>query len=147
MVTPLSEVPKEGSSVFSLLSLIKLHLASLPFANSYSHVAVSSAFCAQNIIFSAQTRGAPLNAFRVFLKQVAAWLHDGGACAKFSLSVENGLANAGTGWPNSSRETRFSGANGDREKIIFAVQLLTIEISRIDNYPGDPYPAGSVDDT
>ena len=59
MVAPLSEVPKEGSSVFSLFSLIKLHLASLPLASSYSHVAVSSVFCAQNIFFSAQTRGAP----------------------------------------------------------------------------------------
>ena len=56
----LSEVPKEGSSVFSLFSLIKLHLASLPLASSYSHVAVSSVFCAQNIYFSAQTRGVPL---------------------------------------------------------------------------------------
>ena len=61
MVAPLSEVPKEGSSVFSLFSLIKLHLASLPLASSYSHVAVSSVFCAQSIFFSAQTRGAPLN--------------------------------------------------------------------------------------
>ena len=60
MVAPLSEVPKEGSSVFSLFSLIKLHLASLPLASSYSHVAVSPVFCAQNFFFSAQTRGAPL---------------------------------------------------------------------------------------
>ena len=30
MVAPLSDVPQEGSSVFSLFSLIKLHLASLP---------------------------------------------------------------------------------------------------------------------
>ena len=48
------------SSVFSLFSLIKLHLASLPLASSYSRVAVSSVFWAQNIYFSAQTRGAPL---------------------------------------------------------------------------------------
>ena len=56
-------MPQEGSSVFSLFSLIKLHLASLPLAISYSRVAVSSVFCAQNIFFSAQTRGAPLNGF------------------------------------------------------------------------------------
>ena len=62
MVAPLSDVPQEGSSVFSLFSLIKLHLASLPLASSYSRVAVSSVFCAQNIYFSAQTRGAPLKA-------------------------------------------------------------------------------------
>ena len=37
---------KEGSSVFSLFSLIKLHLASLPLASSYSRVAASSVFCA-----------------------------------------------------------------------------------------------------
>ena len=62
MVAPLSEVPQEGSSVFSLFSLIKLHyLASHPLASSYSHVAVSSVFCAQYIHISAQTRGAPLN--------------------------------------------------------------------------------------
>ena len=60
MVAPLSDVPQEGSSVFSLFSLIKLHLASLPLASSYSRVAVSSVFWAQNIFFSAQTRGAPL---------------------------------------------------------------------------------------
>ena len=53
-------MPQEGSSVFSLFSLIKLHLASLPLASSYSRVAVSSVFCAQNIYFSAQTREAPL---------------------------------------------------------------------------------------
>ena len=60
MVAPLFEVPQEGSSVFSLFSLIKLHLASHPLASSYSHVAVSSVFCAQYIHISAQTRGAPL---------------------------------------------------------------------------------------
>ena len=34
------------------------------------------------------------------------------------------------GLPNPSRETKFSGANGDREKDIFPVQLIT---SRIGN--------------
>ena len=61
VVAPLSDVPQEGSSIFSLFSLIKLHLASLPLASSYSRVAVSSVFWAQNIFFSAQTRGAPLS--------------------------------------------------------------------------------------
>ena len=43
----------------------------------------------------------------------------------------------GTGRPNMSRETKFSGANGDREIFIFPVQLTT---SRIGNLiPGDPY--------
>ena len=58
----LAELPwrQEGSLVFSLFSLIKLHLASLPLASSYSRVAVSSVFWAQDIYFSAQTRGAPL---------------------------------------------------------------------------------------
>ena len=60
VVAPLSDVPQKGSSVFSLFSSIKLHLASLPLASSCSRVAVSSVFCAQNIYFSAQTRGAPL---------------------------------------------------------------------------------------
>ena len=42
---------QEGSSVFSLFSLIKLHLTSHPLASSYSRVTVSSVFCAQNIFF------------------------------------------------------------------------------------------------
>ena len=36
VVAPLSDVPQEGSSVFSLFSLIKLDLASLPLASSLS---------------------------------------------------------------------------------------------------------------
>ena len=60
MVAPLFDVPQEGSSVFSLFFLIKLNLASLPLASSYSRVTVSLVFWAQNIYFSAQTRGAPL---------------------------------------------------------------------------------------
>ena len=40
VVAPLSEAPQEGSSVF-------FH----PLASSYSRVAVSSVFCAQNIVF------------------------------------------------------------------------------------------------
>ena len=51
VVAPLSEVPEEGSSVFSLFSLIKLHLASHPLASSNSRVTVSSVFYAQNIFF------------------------------------------------------------------------------------------------
>ena len=57
MVAPLSDVPQEGSSVFSLFSLIKLHLASLPLASSYSRVAVSSVFCAQSIFFGPNAWG------------------------------------------------------------------------------------------
>ena len=60
MVAPLSDVPQESSSVSSLFCLTKFHSASLPLACSYSRVAVSSVFCAQNIFFSVQTRGAPL---------------------------------------------------------------------------------------
>ena len=60
MVALLSEVPQEGSSVFSLFSLIKLHLASHPLASSYSHVAVSSVFCAQYIHISAPNAWGPV---------------------------------------------------------------------------------------
>ena len=60
MVAPLSEVPQEGSSVFSLFSLIKLHLASHPLASSYSRMTVSSVFCAQNIFFRPRCVG-PVN--------------------------------------------------------------------------------------
>ena len=44
VVAPLSEVSQEGSSVFSLFSLIKLHLASHSLASSYSRVTVPSVF-------------------------------------------------------------------------------------------------------
>ena len=33
--------------------------------------------------------------------------------------------------PNPSRETKFSGANGDREKSIFPVQLTTSRIGNL----------------
>ena len=69
MIAPLSDVSQEDSSVFSRFSLIKLHLASLPLASSYSHVAVSSVFCAQNIFFSAQTPGAPLRKLNTIRKE------------------------------------------------------------------------------
>ena len=61
MVAPLSDVPQEGSSVFSLFSLIKLHLASLLLASSYSRVAVSSVFCAQNIYIFGPNAWGPVN--------------------------------------------------------------------------------------
>ena len=44
VAAPLSEVPLEGSPVFSLFSVIKLHLASHSLASSYSRVTVSSVF-------------------------------------------------------------------------------------------------------
>ena len=45
----------------------------------------------------------------------------------------------GTGRPNPSRETKFSGANGDRREIfIFPVQLTTCRISN-HTPPVDPY--------
>ena len=37
----------------------------------------------------------------------------------------------GTGRPNSLRETKFSGANGDREIFIFPVQLTTSMIGNL----------------
>ena len=37
----------------------------------------------------------------------------------------------GTGLPNPSRETKFSGANGDRENIFFPVQLTTNRIGNL----------------
>ena len=67
VVAPLSQVPQEGSSVVSLFSLIKLHLASHPLASSYSQVAVSLVLCAQYIHISAQTRGGPLTCYNHFI--------------------------------------------------------------------------------
>ena len=37
----------------------------------------------------------------------------------------------GTGRPNPSRETKFSGANGDREVFIFPIQLTTSRIGSL----------------
>ena len=45
-------------SLFSLLSLIKLNLASHPLASSYSRVTDSSIFCAQNIFCGSSVWGA-----------------------------------------------------------------------------------------
>ena len=42
-----------------------------------------------------------------------------------SWSAEQGVGGRGTGRPFPSREIKFSGANGDREKNIFPVQLTT----------------------
>ena len=41
------------------------------------------------------------------------------------------------GLPNPSRETKFSGANGDREISIFPVQLTTSKVGSL--YPVDAY--------
>ena len=38
---------------------------------------------------------------------------------------------SGTGLPNPSRETTFSGANADREIFIFRVQLTTCRIGNL----------------
>ena len=89
--------------LFSFLSvfLIKLHLASLPLASSYSRVAVSSVFWAHKIYFSAQTRGAPLSIFepkirtpRIGLWSSTAWtgpkiflLHKYTTCLKKSQNA------------------------------------------------------------
>ena len=47
--------------------------------------------------------------------------------SKHQIQPEYGdeQADGGTGLPNPSRETKFSGANGDREIFIFPVQLTT----------------------
>ena len=37
----------------------------------------------------------------------------------------------GTGRPNLSRETKFAGANGDREILIFPAQLTTSRIGNL----------------
>ena len=40
---------------------------------------------------------------------------------RFSLVVDNDRADTGQGRPKASRETKFSGANGDRETLIFPI--------------------------
>ena len=45
---------------------------------------------------------------------------------RFSLSIENEQADAGR-----DRETKFSGANGDREILMFPVQLTTSRIGNL----------------
>ena len=49
---------------------------------------------------------------------------------RFSLSMEMSML-TGTGLPNPSRETKFSGANADREILFFLVQLTTCRIGNL----------------
>ena len=61
---------------------------------------------------------------------------------RFSLSIEMSRLTR-DGLPNPSRETKFSGAKGDRETFIISVQLTT---SRIGNLtPVDPYSCYTCD--
>ena len=50
---------------------------------------------------------------------------------RFSLSTENENADAGRKSRTRLRETKFSGANGDRELLIFPVQLTTSSIGNL----------------
>ena len=63
---------------------------------------------------------------------VAAELGRNPVISKYQIQPENGDEQAvrGTELPKPSRETKFSGANGDREILIFPVQLTT---GKIDN--------------
>ena len=55
-------------------------------------------------------------------------LHQYIPISRFSLSMEmSRLTRGGTAEP-ASRETKFSGANGDREILIFPVQLITSRV-------------------
>ena len=45
------------------------------------------------------------------------------------------------GQPNPSRETKFFGANRDREMFIFPVQLTTTSRNGSQPYPVDPFSA------
>ena len=49
---------------------------------------------------------------------------------RFSLGVENERAGARMVRSNLSHETKFSGANGDKESIIFPVQLTMSRIGK-----------------
>ena len=51
--------------------------------------------------------------------------------SKHRIQHEYGDEQADAGLPNPSRETKFSGANGDREISIFPVQLTTSRISNL----------------
>ena len=50
-------VSQEGSAIFSLFSLIELHLVSHPLASSYSRVTVSSKKCCLNLFCSSMSTG------------------------------------------------------------------------------------------
>ena len=53
--------------------------------------------------------------------------------SRHQIQPESGdeQAGAGTGLPNPSRETKFSGANADREIFSFPVQLATSRIGNL----------------
>ena len=57
----------------------------------------------------------------------------------------NEQADAGRGRPNPSRETKFSGANADREMLTFPVQLTTFRIGNLTRV--DPYSCYMCDHT
>ena len=60
---------------------------------------------------------------------------------RFSLGVENEQADAGRDRPNLSRETKFSGANGDEEIKSFRSAHHEQDWQP---YPVDPYPASTM---
>ena len=120
VVAPLSDVPQESSSVPSLFSLTKLHLVSLPLACSYSRVAVSSVFCAQNIFFSAQTRGAPLKSKTALIRPSSLfnthyYWYEVGMCVEsvcllcvfFSLVLDTRLVDVSAGVTQEEGHKRF----------------------------------------
>ena len=53
------------------------------------------------------------------------------SCKKHKYQPEYGDEQTDAGLPNPSRETRFSGANTDREMLIFPVQLTTSMIGSV----------------
>ena len=53
------------------------------------------------------------------------------AVSKHQIQPENGDEQADAGLPNPSRETKFSGANADREILIIPLQLTTSRIGSL----------------
>ena len=51
--------------------------------------------------------------------------------SKHQIQLEYGDEQADAGLPNLSRETRFSGANADREILFFLVQLTASRIGNL----------------
>ena len=62
---------------------------------------------------------------------------------RFSLRMENEQADAGRDGRTRPRETKLSGANGDKEKNIFPVQLTHEQDWQ--PYPVDPHSPESAD--
>ena len=86
-------------------------------------------------IGSTQLRHGELGTDPITFDVINKWTRKAGGIlrvsTRFSLGVENEQADAARGGRTCPAEIKFSGANGDREKTVFFVQLTTSRIGSL----------------